>query len=77
MLISTSPGPRGGITNLENMKMVVPHWGASRVFADFNLGRFYENVDQESGRFINPEDDQRLYAAVKAFETHLQGDLVA
>ncbi|MEE9369384.1 MAG: NAD(P)H-dependent oxidoreductase [Pontiella sp.] len=74
MLMSTSPGPRGGVTNLGNMEKVFPHWGASAVFADFSLGSFYQNFDMETGTLINPEDDQRLIAAVHAFEAHFQAE---
>ena len=73
ILMSTSPGPRGGITNLQNMAKVFPHWGASTVFADFSLGSFYQNYDMESGTFTHPEDAQRLAAALQTFETHVQG----
>ena len=73
MLMSTSPGPRGGITNLANMKNVFPHWGASAVFTDFSLGSFYQNFDMENDRFINPDDEQRLTTAIRDFENHLLG----
>lgn len=72
MLMSTSPGPRGGITNLHNMQKVFPHWGASAVYADFSLPNFYQNFDLENGCFIHPEDDQRLFAAVRLFEEQFQ-----
>ena len=71
MLMSTSPGPRGGQTNLEHMKAVIPHWGASTVFADFHLGRFYEAYDVGEKSFTDPADEQRLADAVRAFEDHL------
>ena len=58
MLMSTSPGPRGGATNLANMAQVLPHWGASMAFADFSLGSFHQNFDTNKGAYINPEDDQ-------------------
>ncbi len=72
MLMSTSPGPRGGATNLANMANLFPHWGASAVFADFSLGSFHQNFNPETGSFTNPEDDHRLHEAVGAFETHVQ-----
>ena len=72
MLMSTSPGPRGGQTNLGNMKVLFPHWGASAVFADFHLGSFYQAYNDELTTFTNAEDDQRLQNAVQAFESHLK-----
>lgn len=71
MLMSTSPGPRGGQTNLEHMKAVIPHWGASAVFADFHLGRFYDTYDRENKTFTNPEDAMRLKDAIRDFEDNL------
>lgn len=71
MLMSASPGPRGGKTNLKNMAAVIPYWGASAVFADFSLGRFYEAYDPAARAFRNPEDEQRLQHAVGTFEEHL------
>ena len=72
MLMSTSPGPRGGQTNLGNMKDVFPHWGASVIYADFHLGSFYQAYNAELKTFTNAEDDQRLKNAVEAFESHLK-----
>lgn len=71
MLMSASPGPRGGVTNLNNMKNVIPHWGASSVHADFHLGAFFQNFDSEKGSLNNPEDGARLTAAIAAFEAEL------
>jgi chromate reductase len=71
LLMSTSPGPRGGQTNLANMKAVFPHWGATAVFADFSVGSFYQAFDPATGTFINPEDETRLLETVTAFETYL------
>ena len=72
LLMSASPGPRGGATNLENMKQVIPHWGASAVYASFSLGNFYQNFDMEQNALVNPEDDQRLTTAVREFEAYFQ-----
>ena len=71
MLISTSPGPRGGKTNLQNMAAVIPHWGASAVFAEFHLGRFYEAYDTAAGSFKDAADEKRLRDAVQVFEVSL------
>lgn len=71
LLMSTSPGPRGGQTNLANMKAVFPHWGASAVFADFYVGSFYQAYDAANTTFSDPKDDERLESVVKAYETYL------
>jgi chromate reductase, NAD(P)H dehydrogenase (quinone) len=71
MLMSASPGPRGGATNLANMQRVIPHWGASAVFADFSMGGFHQNFDMENGSFIHADDHNRLTAAIQSFEDHL------
>jgi NAD(P)H-dependent FMN reductase len=72
LLMSASPGPRGGAINLENMKNVIPHWGASAVFASFSIGSFYQNFDLEQNTLVNPEDNQRLTTVVREFEAHVQ-----
>jgi NAD(P)H-dependent FMN reductase len=71
MLISASPGPRGGKTNLQNMAAVIPHWGASAVFTGFHVSRFYEAYDAAASRFTNPDDEQRLRDAMNLFENSL------
>jgi NAD(P)H-dependent FMN reductase len=73
LLMSASPGPRGGAINLANMKSIVPHWGASTVFASFSIGSFHQNFDLQQNAFVNPADEERLAAAVSEFERHLQG----
>ncbi len=71
LVMSASPGPRGGATNLSNMEKVFPHWGASAVFAGFSIGSFYDNFNMEDGTLVQSEDDERLAAAIRAFESHL------
>ena len=41
LLLSTSPGPNGGATNLKQMAQLVTWWGAQPV-GHLSLGRFYE-----------------------------------
>ncbi len=71
LLMSTSPGPRGGQTNLANMKNLFPYWGAKAVFADFYLGSFYQAYDAETGNFTKPEDEARLKKVVADYESFL------
>jgi chromate reductase len=72
--MSTSPGPRGGQTNLANMKNVFPYWGALAVFADFSVGSFFQAFDAATGSFTNPEDEARLQEAVTAYEMYLSSN---
>ncbi|VGO17342.1 Chromate reductase [Pontiella desulfatans] len=74
MLMSASPGPRGGQTNLANMKAVFPHWGASAVFADFFVGSFHQTYDAGEKAFTNPDDEQRLLSAILDYEAHLANE---
>ena len=71
LLMSTSPGPRGGQTNLANMKNLFPHWGATAVFADFYVGSFYQAYNAETGAFADPENEARLLKAVRDYEDYL------
>ncbi len=48
LLLSTSPGPRGGATVMEAAKATFPRMGA-KLLAHFSLPSFYENFDAESG----------------------------
>jgi hypothetical protein len=56
------------------MERILPHWGASDVFAGFHLGQFYQAYDRENGRFTDLQDEQRLQDAVHAYEDHLMQD---
>lgn len=48
LLLSTSPGGRGGSTVLEAAKNSFPHLGA-KVVANFSLPSFFDNFDQNEG----------------------------
>jgi NAD(P)H-dependent FMN reductase len=72
LLMSASPGGRGGQTNLANMQRIFPHWGASAVFGDFHLGRFYEVYDLPRAEFIDSEKEALLEKEVRAFEQFLR-----
>lgn len=48
LLLSTSPGARGGATVLAAAEGLFPRLGA-KVVATFSLGSFYDNFNQESG----------------------------
>lgn len=74
LLMSASPGPRGGQTNLGNMKTLFPHWGASAVFADFYVGGFHQAYHDESREFTDPENELRLKQIVFDYETYLSSN---
>lgn len=67
ILISTSPGPRGGMTNLENMSKVMPFWGAD-IKGTYSLGSFYQEF---TGGEPNGEHQVKLSELLKQFEQEL------
>lgn len=48
LLMSTSPGKRGGLGSLEIIEKLLPRFGAT-ISASFSLPSFYENFDSEKG----------------------------
>ena len=48
LLLSTSPGGRGGATVMESARQSFPRMGAQLV-ASFSLGLFYDNFDSDKG----------------------------
>ncbi|NQZ79866.1 MAG: NAD(P)H-dependent oxidoreductase [Colwellia sp.] len=61
LLLSTSPGPNGGATNLKTLTQLMPWWGAD-MKGSYSLGSFYDTVidgvltqihDQELTEIIN------------------------
>lgn len=47
LLMSTSPGQRGGLTALEHAKQILPRFGGE-IIENFSFPSFYENFDVES-----------------------------
>jgi NAD(P)H-dependent FMN reductase len=63
LLLSTSPGPRGGATNIETLTQLMPFWGAD-VRGSYSLGSFYDYfIDGK----LNVEKEQELTNTVRAF----------
>ena len=62
LLLSTSPGGRGGASVLDSAKSSYPHLGAN-IRASFSLPSFYENFDPESG-ITNPDLADALSEAI-------------
>lgn len=67
LLLSTSPGPTGGSTNLANLAQLMPWWGAD-IRGTYNLGSFY---DYFSDAGLHHEKDQELREFVQSFEMAL------
>jgi len=67
LLMSTSPGPTGGATNIKTMTELMPWWGGD-VKGTYSLGSFYEEV--VDGKLL-PETDQALADIVARFEAQL------
>lgn len=65
LLLSTSPGRRGGASVLGHAKAIFPFYGAE-IKATFSLPAFYENFDEQNG-VINPEYRDQLKKIVSEF----------
>lgn len=65
LLLSTSPGGRGGASSMAIAKNGFPHMGAN-VIADFSLPKFYDNF--KDGRVVNEEFNQKIKEAVTTFQ---------
>jgi chromate reductase len=65
LLLSTSPGGRGGASSMAIAKNGFPHMGAN-VIADFSLPKFYDNFND--GRLVNEEFNKKIKEAVATFQ---------
>ena len=65
LLLSTSPGGRGGASSMAIAKNGFPHMGAN-IIADFSLPKFYDNF--KDGSIVNEEFNKDHKAVVKTFE---------
>lgn len=72
LLMSTSPGPNGGSTNLKTMASLVPWWGA-KLTGSFALGSFYQHYDAET-QSLSETEQFRLNQELLVFETDLQAE---
>ena len=62
LLLSTSPGPRGGATVMEAARATYPRMGAD-LRGSFSLPSFYENFDANQG-VLNEELATQLQSAI-------------
>lgn len=64
LVMSTSPGPNGGRTNLAHLSSLLPWWGA-QVTGSWGLGSYYAKMQPEG---LEPESRAELQALVDAFD---------
>ena len=67
LLLSTSPGPNGGATNIQTLTQLMPWWGAD-VRGSYSLSSFYENF--ADGK-LNPDQDLELTQVIHKFVDNL------
>lgn len=67
LLLSTSPGRRGGANALEAAKISLSHYGGN-IKATFSLPSFNENFDVEAGHISNKELDAALRDIISSFD---------
>lgn len=59
ILLSTSPGERGGATVMDTALNSLPRFAAD-IKGNLSVPSFYDNFDTENGRLINSELDNKL-----------------
>lgn len=67
LLLSTSPGKRGGQNALEAAKISLPHYGGN-IKATFSLPSFNDNFDVTAVRISNKELDDALRDIITRFD---------
>lgn len=70
LLMSTSPGQRGGASALEYSKSQLPRFGAE-VVESFSLPRFYENFDSQKGTISNEVFEMGIVEVVTSFSQQI------
>ena len=68
LLLSTSPGERGGMTNLENLVKIMPFWGAE-IVDSYSLPQF--NSAFSDGQLTDDAVRAELTEKVAGFVAHL------
>ena len=71
LLLSTSPGGRGGQSSMEFAINNLPRVSAT-ITDGITVPRFYDNFDTEQGRVSNPEIAAQIEAAVHKLEASLE-----
>lgn len=68
LLMSTSPGGRGGATVLESAKSTFPHLGGN-IVSSISVPSFYENFKE--GKIVNDEIESEIKKVLAEFEAKL------
>lgn len=71
LLMSTSPGKRGGASALEYCKNQLPRLGAE-ILESFSLPQFYENFDSEKGEIVNEIFERGVADVVSSFSHQIK-----
>jgi NAD(P)H-dependent FMN reductase len=71
LLMSTSPGQRGGASALEYCKNQFPRFGGE-VVESFSLPQFYENFDSEKGVIVNEVFDLGILDVITSFSQQIK-----
>ena len=66
LLLSTSPGPNGGATNLQHLAKLIPFWGG-KVVSQFSLGSFHKTFDLENGVIRDVDAKSAAELALRTF----------
>lgn len=64
VLLSTSPGARGGASVLAAAVGSIPFFGGD-LKGSYSVPSFFDNFDVETGKITNPEIDSRLSSLIK------------
>lgn len=67
VLLSTAPGSYGGANNLNNLKKIMPYWGAE-VVATYSLPNFYDNMDTSENTLKNERETENLRLALQQLQ---------
>lgn len=71
LLMSTSPGKRGGASALEYCKNQLPRHGAE-ILESFSLPQFYENFDSEKGEIVNEIFERGVSDVLSSFSQQIK-----
>jgi len=71
LLLSTSPGGRGGMSALEFTKNTFPRFGAD-ITGSYSLPKFYENFSSEENKISNEELSKSFTTEIQNFISQLE-----
>lgn len=71
LLLSTSPGGRGGASNMQHLLRVMPFWGA-QITGHYSLGRFHDIIN-ETTQQLRADEHEKLLVQVSAFMIAIEG----